>query len=222
MKYICRDCGLIYTRRPRFCECGSDDFSIEVEEETHPRRKPQSAGQHNNYAPQTQHPKRTAKRVEEKAKEKASEEDSDEANPLVVLIVFIFVALIAYYVPIAIKNKADAENKKAANSAEATYLYRMMQDILTDFNPSGITKTDYCIVSFEINENGGINKRYFERRSAVPELNNKVMYSLQKTTIVEEPPQKFANVPLSLKVDCTANEQQAECKSNLYRSVTAE
>lgn len=218
MKYICRDCGRVYTKRPVFCECGNDDFSVEAEEEKRPRRQPQAAGQYGSRSQKTQAPKRVKKKVEKKV----SDDEDEKTSPLTVLIVVIFVALIAYYVPMAIKNKADSENERAANSREATYLYRMMQTILTDFNPSGITKTDYCIVGFEINENGGINKRFFVRRSSLPALNNKVMHALQKTTIVEEPPQKFVNIPLSLKVDCTANEEQAECKSNLYRSVTEE
>lgn len=205
MKYICKDCGRTYSKKPTFCECGCDFFS---------EKNDGSSQQKRAIAPK---PCYEQKKTQAKAtKAKKSDDRGTKLRPFTVFVVMIFVALIAYFVPLAVKYKAEEAQRRAANSPEATYLDRMMQTILEDFSPAGIESSDYCIVSFEINENGGINKRFFVRRSSVPEINNKVMHALKKATIVEEPPKKYINVPLNINVSCTADEEAAECLSNIY------
>ena len=102
-------------------------------------------------------------------------------------------------------------NAKQAPERNEEYLTQIRQDMLKDFDPSGITLSGYCIVSFEINEEGWINKRQFVKKSPVEELNRKVMDMLKSTTIVEKPPVAYTNKPIKIEFGCTADEMEASC-----------
>lgn len=206
MKYICRECGQTYNKKPNFCDCGNDTF-LEGMDDVEPSKERRAQERARRYA-------------KAKAKVKARRTRSENGvalGPLKIFVTLILIALIAFFVPRIIQNQTNEASKRATKEKEATYLDRVMKTVLEDFSPSGITKTDFCIVTFEINESGWISKRAFERRSSVSELNTKVMYTLKKSTIVEKPPEKFANTPLKIRVSCSADEKSAECLSNIYK-----
>lgn len=207
MKYICRECGLSYNKKPNFCECGNDTF-FEGIDDVEPSKEQRAEERAKRYA--------KAKAKVQKRRQKREEDSEEKTSPFTILFALVLIGAIAFFLPTFVQNKAKDASERAAKESEATYLDRMMQTILADFTPSGITKSDYCIIKFEINESGWISKRSFEHRSSVAELNSKVMYALKKSTIVEKPPQKYIDVPLKIRVSCTADEKAAECLSNIY------
>lgn len=197
MKYICKDCGKEYARRPHFCECGNDTFQ-EVHEEIDVFDEQQSR-------PYTGRIKSQSVKEEKPAEQELVYEE-EKTSPFTVIFMIIVIAALAFFVPRFLQKQANN-----ANDEDAKYLDGVMQTVMGDFNPAGITQTGECIMRFEVNEAGWVNKRAFVQRSSVPEINSKVAYALRKATLVEKPPKRYTDVPLRLKVSCTADEKMAEC-----------
>ncbi|MCR5260427.1 MAG: energy transducer TonB [Candidatus Gastranaerophilales bacterium] len=91
------------------------------------------------------------------------------------------------------------------------YLTAVREQMLKDFDPSGITESGYCIVSFEINEDGWINKRQIIKKCPVDIINKKAMEMMKSATIVEKPINTYKNVPIKMEFGCIADAREASC-----------
>lgn len=207
MKYSCNECGKEYNRRPNFCDCGNDTFT-EIREES-------DIVEHQQSIPYTgrvvrAHSQQQYHHHEKVKKEESIIDDEEKTSPFTILFLVVLIVLIAVFVPKFLQQKVNN-----ANDADAQYLDRIMNSIMGDFNPSGITRSGECIVRFEVNEAGWVSKREFTQKADVPAINAKVGYALKKATILEKPPKKYTDVPLRLKVSCSANKSMAECMSGL-------
>ncbi len=199
MKYTCNECGKTYNKRPNFCECGNDIFyEVPEEEDVYSQQSRPYSGRIKSQETQS---------VEQKQREVSYAEE--KTSPFTILFLVVVVALMAFYVPRLV-------NQKANNSeTEEKYLENVMKMVMSEFDPSGIRKSGFCLMRFEINEDGIITKRAFKQRSTVPAINSKISYALRKTTMVEKPPKRYTNVPIRLKIMCTANDYAAECESGI-------
>jgi len=107
-----------------------------------------------------------------------------------------------------------------APEREDEYLTTVREAMLKDFDPSGITQSGYCIVSFEINEDGWINKRQIVKKSPVDIINDKAMEMLKLVTIVDKPVKGYTNVPIKMEFGCIADQKEASCYTkNIVESV---
>lgn len=128
-------------------------------------------------------------------------------NP-VAFIIFLLLA-----VGLAVFLASKIRTYKAQPAMNDEYLTSVRKEMLKDFNPAGITKSGRCIISFEINEEGWVNKRHLAKKSAVPELNDKVYEMMQNATIVPKPPLDYTNRPILIEFGCEANQYEVECYS---------
>lgn len=128
-------------------------------------------------------------------------------NPLVLVIFILIAGALAFF----LSTKIRAYQARPALNDE--YLTSVRQEMLKDFNPAGITKSGSCIISFEINEEGWINKRHLTKKSNVPELDDKVYEMLKSATIVPKPPLDYTNRPILIEFSCRANKYEVECYS---------
>lgn len=204
MKYTCNECGKTYNKRPNFCECGNDVFYEVPEENAYEQQsKPYSGSMKKNDV-----------QPEQRYSEPSYEEE--KTSPFTILFLVVVVALMAFFIPRII-------NQKANNSeTEEKYLENVMKMVMSEFDPSGIRKSGFCLMQFEINEDGIVTKRAFKQRSTVPAINSKISYALRKTTMVEKPPQRYTNVPIRLKIMCTADDYAAECESGIMLDESVE
>lgn len=207
MKYSCNECGREYRKRPNFCDCGNDSFT-EIREESDIIEEQQSRPYTGRVAKSHSH-SHSHQHVKVKKEEPVIVEE-EKTSPVTVLLFVLLVALLAFLVPRFLQQKVND-----TNDMDAEYLDRIMNTIMGDFNPAGITKSGECIVRFEVNEAGWVSKREFTRKANVPAINAKVGYALKKATILEKPPKKYTDVPLRLQVSCTASQEMAECMSGI-------
>lgn len=137
----------------------------------------------------------------------------EKTNIWAVLFTFIIVVGIVFFIR---QKMANVEKAPEFNDA---YLTSVREKMMEDFDPSGITNSGYCIVSFEINSEGWIQKRQFVKRAPIEEINNAVFEMLKHATIVDKPPKAYTNVPISLEFGCMADEMEVSCYSkNIVKS----
>ena len=148
-------------------------------------------------------------REEQLAAQNQQPSEKKEKNESVFAILFFFVAIIA--IVFVVRHFVNLSQNRVDLDAE--YLTNIREEMLKDFDPEGIVKSGECIISFEINAEGWITKRYFVKKSPVNELNDKVMSMLKKATIVEKPPKIWTNTPIKLLFRCVASETEVECES---------
>lgn len=134
-------------------------------------------------------------------------ETEKKENPIFIIIFFIIAGLMVNYI-IGKKNSYQDAPKR-----DEAYLTSVRQEMMENFDPEGITKSGYCVVSFEINEEGWINKRQFVKKSDVEQINSKVFDMLSTSTIVSKPPKAYTNNPIELEFGCTANNREVSCYS---------
>ncbi len=199
MKFKCKACGKIYDERPQFCRCGNESFSVLRTKAEKAEEELRKIREENERLLQDREPVQEEDDFE-KPKEKG-------VNFFVVLLIFAAMGYFVYYIQDSMRNV----EKKSAQEHE--YLQQIREEMFKDFDPEGITHSGLCVVSFEINEDGWINKRFVARKSGVPELDNKVMDMLRKTTILSKPPKIYTNKPIKLEFGCSANQTSVECYS---------
>lgn len=85
------------------------------------------------------------------------------------------------------------------------------QEMLEDFDPQGITRSGYCIISFKINKEGKVYDKKFLQKSKVKPLNEKVTYMLDYAKAFQNPPLAFTDTPIDIEIGCTASETEVSC-----------
>lgn len=128
-------------------------------------------------------------------------------NPIAFIIFVLIAGAFAFFLLTKIRAY------KAEPAINDKYLTSVRQEMLKDFNPSGITRSGRCIISFEINEEGWVNKRHLTKKSGVAELDDKVYEMMQNATIVPKPPLDYTNRPILIEFGCEANQYEVECYS---------
>lgn len=135
-------------------------------------------------------------------------DDFEKKESPLALIIFVLIAgALAFFLSTKIRAY------KVQPTMNDEYLTSVRQEMLKDFNPAGITRSGSCVISFEINEEGWVNKRHLAKKSAVPELNDKVYEMMQNATIVPKPPLDYTNRPILIEFGCEANQYEVECYS---------
>ncbi len=135
------------------------------------------------------------------------EEPEKKENPLFIIIFLVIVAVVVYFILTKIRTN------QAQPALDDAYLTSVREVMLKDFDPSGITNSGFCILSFEINEEGWITKREISQKSPIPEINDKVMTMLRTATIVPKPPAAYTNKPIKIEFGCIADQSEVECYS---------
>lgn len=131
----------------------------------------------------------------------------EKTSIFTILVACVLTVAIGYF----IRNMMNVNQRQPELSDE--YLTSIRQTMMENFDPSGITHSGYCIISFQINDEGGIENRKFIKKSSADQLNKKVFKMLQATTIVEKPPKTYKGSQIKLEFGCTANETEANCYS---------
>lgn len=146
--------------------------------------------------------------------EENEHQEEEKFNFLGLLIVLVIIGAAVFY----IRGKINYVEQAPERNDE--YLTAVREEMLKDFDPSGITQSGYCIVSFEINEDGWINKRQIIKKSPVDMINDKALEMLKSATIVEKPIEAYKNVPIKMEFGCIADEKEASCYTkNIVESV---
>lgn len=136
-------------------------------------------------------------------REKVREEKKE--NPIVMVLFLIVVGVFAYFV----MNKVSSY--KVDTSKNDEYLTEIRQEMLEDFDPQGITRSGYCIISFKINKEGKVYDKKFLQKSKVKPLNEKVTYMLDYAKAFQSPPLAFTDAPINIEIGCTASETEVDC-----------
>ena len=144
---------------------------------------------------------------EKEALDSQNEVAEKKENPIFIIL-FLIIAFVVFWT--ILTKIRSFQNVPVVNDE---YLTSVREEMLKDFDPSGITHSGYCIISFEINEEGWINKRQFVKKSKVDEINVKVYDMLKSATIVPKPPLDYTNKPIKIEFGCTANAYEVSCYS---------
>ena len=134
-------------------------------------------------------------------------EKEEKENPIFIILFLLVAAAVVWFV------LSKVHVVRQAPELNDEYLTSVRQEMLKDFDPSGITRSGYCIISFEINEEGWINKRQFVQKASVDEINVKVYDMLKNATIVPKPPLDYTNKPIKIEFGCEANQEEVSCYS---------
>ncbi|MBQ2644797.1 TonB family protein [bacterium] len=133
--------------------------------------------------------------------------NEEKTNVAGIIIIILITIAIVWFI------RGKIQSYKDRPKLDDKYLTAIREDMFKNFDPSGITQSGRCIISFEINEEGWINKRHFVKKSKVEELNKKVYEMVEIATIVPKPPKGYTNVPIELEFNCQANEREVACYS---------
>lgn len=185
MKYKCKECGRIYSKKPNFCKCGNNQFT-----------KIQTKAEREAITGSIQ-----------KHKEKVEKQKERQKAPFLILLFGLF--LFGMYVCF---NKIQFEQERQPEINDE-YLTSVREKMLQDFDPTGITNSGDCIITFKIKKDGTLYDKLMEKKSAVQFINDRVMGMLILTDNVASPPKAYTDVPIRIKFGCIADEQAVECYS---------
>lgn len=131
--------------------------------------------------------------------------EEKKENPIVLVLFLVAVGFLAYFV----MNKVSSY--KVDTSKNDEYLTEIRQEMLEDFDPQGITRSGYCIISFKINKEGKVYDKKFLQKSKVKPLNEKVIYMFDYAKAFQNPPLAFTDTPIDIEIGCTASETEVSC-----------
>lgn len=131
--------------------------------------------------------------------------EEKKENPIVLVLFLVAVGFLAYFV----MNKVSSY--KIDTSKNDEYLTEIRQEMLEDFDPQGITRSGYCIISFKINKEGKVYDKKFLQKSKVKPLNEKVTYMLDYAKAFQNPPLAFTDTPIDIEIGCIASETEVSC-----------
>lgn len=185
MKYKCKECGRIYSKKPNFCKCGNNQFTTV----------------------RTKAEREAITGSIKKNKEKVEKQKEKQKAPFIILLFGLF--LFGMYVSF---NKIKFEQEKQPEINDE-YLTSIRERMLQDFDPTGITNSGDCIITFKIKKDGTLYDKLMEQKSAVQFINDRVMGMLILTDNVDEPPRAYTDVPIRIKFGCIADEKEVSCYS---------
>ena len=132
------------------------------------------------------------------------------------LITFMFILLVGIACGIHKIINYRVEN----GEDKQEYINKIQSSFFSDFDPSGITKSGYCVVYFSVDEQGKIYNKKFLRKSDVFELDSKVAKLINNFSSFDIPPKSIINKPIYFEFGCKASEREVGCYNKPYRKKT--
>lgn len=181
MKFKCKDCGKIYDVKPDYCECGNDTFLTM-------RTKAE----------------RDAMLSSSSKMEYRREEKGEKENPLNIILFLVLVACLAFFVV----NKTSSIQSKAPVD---DYLTNIREEMLSDFDPQGLTVSASCVISFKISETGKVYEKRIIQSTKNRPLEEKIENMFNYTNQFAPPPLAYKDKPIKIEFGCSANEREVSC-----------
>lgn len=133
-------------------------------------------------------------------------------NPIFLILFIIFLCFLFYFIVQKIMHY-----QTTSNDGRQEYIDKIQKSFFSEFDPKGIEKSGYCVVSFVLDSNGGLHNKKFIKASKVPELDTKVNDLLTDIKSFGTPPASCTNVPINFEFGCMVNGAEVECYNKPFR-----